>query len=353
MKKQNSPVNLFVELFAAIELKLSFNRNWHAAAGRITGVISHTDYRIILDHGQKAKMIDNLGRRVIMLGTHYGMVVFYEANPRMRAAADKQKILFEVCPMLVEKEIFTQEAGITGIITLQHAFDTTYLGLLEQVERRAEIDRAAGTKVWDGIPLPEVKKKPRHQRHAERVQKNVDSAMKDGAPVGKWLAEGKKKHKPKGNPQKKAREVIAEVEARRDDSPAHDERFALSNHEPEPMVPEELPILAPTGIKHDCGHCADRQCEADDTSVKIGGNATGLALLGLEPTLPEGIRESEVLGSGSIVLGIDPGSSEGDAVALAHVGEDGEIQAISFYPQDAEKPGISKSLAASNPADVI
>lgn len=70
------------ELWNEIEEDIPYNPNWdrHSSTGQIKNIHYHsTSFNIPI--GGRVRSVDPEGRRVIIIGTHYGVVGFYEQSP--------------------------------------------------------------------------------------------------------------------------------------------------------------------------------------------------------------------------------------------------------------------------------
>lgn len=70
-------MNDFVSLFNRIEKTLSFNRQWLGEKGTLAGVVTDENHRLIMEHGELARTTDQYKRKVILIGTHFGLVAVY------------------------------------------------------------------------------------------------------------------------------------------------------------------------------------------------------------------------------------------------------------------------------------
>jgi hypothetical protein len=108
---KNTTHSKFVELYNSVTKVISFVTEWSANGESLANAVSHLNYRLILEPGDRARCVDPLKRRVVFLGTPYGLIVLHETN-HMDSPVKFQSVSFEVTKKLVKKEFFTRTYGV-------------------------------------------------------------------------------------------------------------------------------------------------------------------------------------------------------------------------------------------------
>jgi hypothetical protein len=67
----------FLNLYNQIGKVITFNPEWHSGLGDINGVVTSETRRIIMTQGEYAKMTDNYGRKIILIGSYFGTIAVY------------------------------------------------------------------------------------------------------------------------------------------------------------------------------------------------------------------------------------------------------------------------------------
>ena len=149
--KENEQLKkLFHKLFEELNTELSFNLRWistNYGQSRLWPMIhNHTD-RLIFPHGCTAKLKDRQGDSIIVMGTHFGLVVLH-AMPRTgepryivtKAFADAWSRGYQV------------ECKQEGFVDTKapYFFDQQFFQYIDEL---ADMEREAGRTVGDGIPL--------------------------------------------------------------------------------------------------------------------------------------------------------------------------------------------------------
>jgi len=71
----------FVKLYHSIGKTISFDKqHWHGEKGSLHGLIHDPDYRLIMEPGEMVKTTDNYNRKIILLGTQFGIIAIYPSQ---------------------------------------------------------------------------------------------------------------------------------------------------------------------------------------------------------------------------------------------------------------------------------
>ena len=68
----------FNRLYATTDKVVSYNPAWAMGLQSVGGAVVNPDFRLIMAHGEIAKTVDKMGRRVLFIGTQYGLVAINE-----------------------------------------------------------------------------------------------------------------------------------------------------------------------------------------------------------------------------------------------------------------------------------
>lgn len=210
MKLVKTLETLFNERFNSIAKLISFNRNWHSEAGGLRNAVVHETYRLIMAPGEFAKTVDNFGRKIIFMGTHYGIVVLHQLD--IKSVGHAMRYGYDGADQLVTKEIMTRASGTLEYSLLHHLLSDAFT---QSVEMRKAKDEADGIPVNDGMKIFQ-KKKPRFakQAHKPKATDKVSTdptKQKQQQRMHKVLKDQGKKYNAKHKPQKTAVAQTAEA----------------------------------------------------------------------------------------------------------------------------------------------
>lgn len=149
----------FEETYKNLEKTISFNQNWLkrevGALGRIPhNVVFDPEWRLILEHGDMVKFVDNqYGMKFIAIGTHFGTVVLSQIG----YGGD---VAYQVTPAFA----MVWNDGYETTISSKGDFNVNAPHFLHEsffshVDELAELVRAEGGTITDGMPKPIPKKK--------------------------------------------------------------------------------------------------------------------------------------------------------------------------------------------------
>lgn len=68
----------FNRMYSEITKVVSFNQHWNAGPLSVAGAVRDPNFRLILEHGDRMKSVDPKGRRIIFMGTKYGLIAINE-----------------------------------------------------------------------------------------------------------------------------------------------------------------------------------------------------------------------------------------------------------------------------------
>lgn len=79
--------NRFNKYFAEIQREVEFSMSWHNGTGYFDMAVKDAELNAALHPGDMAKCVDNFGRKLIFVGTRFGVVVVFQRaanNPDSR-----------------------------------------------------------------------------------------------------------------------------------------------------------------------------------------------------------------------------------------------------------------------------
>lgn len=156
MKKQ-----VLAKLFAkhdAVTSDVSFKHVWSSEHGSIRNMVVNINHRLILNHGEWRRCADSFGRKIVALGTHYGLIVMYQAD-----VGENSFVRMDVTNELVRRNIVLRATvDRVDLKTINEIFSNEFLAKIERIAQEAE-DRN-GEFPNDGLPMfapnPSYNKKP-------------------------------------------------------------------------------------------------------------------------------------------------------------------------------------------------
>lgn len=138
----------------------------------LTNVVNHPMRRLILEHGEKAKMIDNYGRKVICVGTHFGLAVVHEAfiqSKKPGATPRTQKYSYCAAPGLIANHLIDLSFTLDSLAAIK-ILSPDFMAKVEACRNKC---LAEGVRVWDHISLPEktANTAPKHRADFKSTEK--------------------------------------------------------------------------------------------------------------------------------------------------------------------------------------
>lgn len=159
----------FNRLYAKTAKVVSYNSNWSMGLQGAGGAVNNPYFRLILAHGEVAKTTDHLGRRVLFIGTLYGLVAINETmlksnDPVQPLYYTATKALVNIWKSYHQMEVLTH--------AYLHAPNTPAFMSMEfllEVARIADIEIKAGRIPSDGMKRfitaqAQPKKKPAEKK---------------------------------------------------------------------------------------------------------------------------------------------------------------------------------------------
>ncbi len=168
----------FNRLYSKTDKVVSYNRNWSMGLQGAGGAVINPDYRLILSHGEIVKTTDNLGRRVLFIGTLYGLLAINETmlksnDPVQPLYYTTTKALSNIWNVYHPAELsphgYLHSPGTPAVLTME---------FLLEVARIADIEIKAGRTPNDGMRRyitgqAKPKKNPAEKKPAGKDTKQV------------------------------------------------------------------------------------------------------------------------------------------------------------------------------------
>lgn len=188
-------INKFYGQFSSKDVRyITFRKQWLGSKGSLLPAVEDRDTRLILQPGEVKKATDMFNRKVLFVGTPYGIIAFYEtfvynnARKQVLSYVTTEALaarLTEHCGMLVD------QAGYdTGL------FESFLTGELEEqmIDMVCE-DNINGVKVGDGMPVF-ARKYPVPKFNRQKAKTEASAVVAEEI-VGVAPTPKKKKHKKK------------------------------------------------------------------------------------------------------------------------------------------------------------
>lgn len=160
----------FDTLYDSVAKTISFLKEWQGPSYSMGNAVNHVDRRLMLDDNEMARSADRKGRRVVFIGTVYGLIAIYETS----CIDEFKTIAYDASPKLADKNVLQSHVKdltpmALGVVSSMEFRDT--------LRKMVELDNDAGDgmKVFEKIPVVRKKKYPPRRPHKER-QNNDDCA---------------------------------------------------------------------------------------------------------------------------------------------------------------------------------
>lgn len=204
---------LFEAAYNETAKTISWNKLWRNDHGSIRGIVDHVDYRLILQHGERAKMVDDKGRKIVLLGTYYGLIVIYQTGgPNSKAAKKKAEeggvtlgmamgycpLRFETTNQLVKMGFMLSASDIMSPSGLSLVLGEDFL---PDIEARMKQDLNNGTFPTDGLPVF-ARPQTRNPRPPMQYQRPNTNNKKQASPEAGNTPAEKPKHPQMKKPAK-------------------------------------------------------------------------------------------------------------------------------------------------------
>lgn len=160
----DNQMDQFVSLFNGIEKTITFVKNWKSDVVSLAGVVNHPEMRIIMANGERARMIDNYNRRVVLLGTDFGTLVIYPSSP-MASRHHAAPLAYVVTETFAESvsRFFDKIIPAEGLLTEMTTINFLDENFFQVINTVAEHCRERHLYVGDGMEVfQRPKKKTRH-----------------------------------------------------------------------------------------------------------------------------------------------------------------------------------------------
>lgn len=163
----------FVGLYDSVKKTISFMKEWQGPSYSLDNAINHVDRRLMLVDGEMARSVDRKGRRVVFIGTIYGLVAIYETC----STSGYETVAFDTTHKIVAKGVLTEThakdlSEMAFSVISSESFRTTLqqLAVLDN-------DPGDGLKVFEAIP--HVKKKKYPPRRPNKTPQDTDEGASD------------------------------------------------------------------------------------------------------------------------------------------------------------------------------
>ncbi len=114
-------VECFNDMYDSIATDIPFNGKWRWQMS-LRGALHDLGNKLKLDDGMIVKSTDDLGRKVIFMGTSMGVVVLYA----YKLARSRTKIVYEVPEAFCEKSLFMRASDRLELAGLQYIFSALF-----------------------------------------------------------------------------------------------------------------------------------------------------------------------------------------------------------------------------------
>lgn len=162
----------FVKLFHSIPKTISFNASyWHGEKGSLHGLIHNEEHRLILEPGEMVKTLDNFKRKIVVLGTQFGLIAIYpsQVQPSRGAVPTLSYCTTQALVDAVTARYPTPLLQSAKLIDREHFPFLKPEQLFELVTELATYCEDRFIYVGDGLPKPKpVVRKYKHRNSAPK-----------------------------------------------------------------------------------------------------------------------------------------------------------------------------------------
>jgi hypothetical protein len=204
----------FVALFHSIDKTISFNKtHWHGEKGSLHGLIHNEEHRLIMEHGEMAKVVDNFNRKIVLFGTHFGIIAVYPTQPQPSRGSipTLSYCTTQALSDAIATRFPTSLAVSAKLIDREHfpfLKPTELFGLIDEL---ATYCRDRHVYVGDGLPKPKpIVKKFKQRTHSKKpAEAKPKAEQKPQQPKLGHKSKNQKSHQKQ--PQQTKPEEVAKV----------------------------------------------------------------------------------------------------------------------------------------------
>lgn len=162
-KNLKQPMEAFNRLYSKTQKTVTFKPSWNAGFHSVGGAVNHIDFRIILEHGEVVKCQDNNGRRILLIGTVYGLIAINETF--LKSNDPVQPLHYTTTQALASiwESYHHEHLPTSDYMHAPGVPDFTSIQFLEQVADLAAQEIECGRIPGDGLPRF-ISAKPRERR---------------------------------------------------------------------------------------------------------------------------------------------------------------------------------------------
>jgi hypothetical protein len=166
----------FVKLFHSIPKTISFNSaHWHGEKGSLHGLIHNPEHRLIMEPGEMAKTIDNFKRKIVLLGTQFGIIAIYptQVQPSRGAIPTLSYCTTQSFVDATAARFPTALLQSAKLVDREHFPFLNPEQLFKLVTEMATYCEDRFIYVGDGLPKPKPVKKFKHRASAKPQPKSA------------------------------------------------------------------------------------------------------------------------------------------------------------------------------------